>query len=136
MVESATSARTLRHQPIDHAAQEAQLAQRTFEAIAGAFLEYAPGVGLDRHVGAAGGQARAQAADAVEHGARQTALAGFSEERDVEVAAYRVRVGQQLGRLRVAAIRQKAVQFTIEEFGFNRQETLPLSSDTTKARHP
>ena len=49
---------------------------------------------------------------------------------------YRVRVGQQLGRLRVAAIRQKAVQFTIEEFGFNRQETLPLSSDTTKARHP
>lgn len=49
---------------------------------------------------------------------------------------YRVRVGQQLGRLRVAAIRQKAVQFTIEEFGFNRQETLPLSSDTTKARNP
>jgi hypothetical protein len=49
---------------------------------------------------------------------------------------YRVRVGQQLGRLRVSAIRQKAVQFTIEEFGFNRQETLPLSSDTTKVRNP
>lgn len=49
---------------------------------------------------------------------------------------YRVRVGQQLGRLRVAAIRQRAVQFTIEEFGFNRQETLPLSSDTTKVRNP
>ena len=49
---------------------------------------------------------------------------------------YRVRVGQQLGRLRVTAIRQKAVQFTIEEFGFNRQETLPLSSDTTKVRNP
>lgn len=49
---------------------------------------------------------------------------------------YRIRVGQQLGRLRVAAIRQRAVQFTIEEFGFNRQETLPLSSDTTKARNP
>lgn len=49
---------------------------------------------------------------------------------------YRVRVGQQLGRLRVAGIRQKAVQFTIEEFGFNRQETLPLSSDTTKVRNP
>ena len=48
---------------------------------------------------------------------------------------YRVRVGQQLGRLRVAAIRQKSVQFTIEEFGFNRQETLPLSSDTTKVRN-
>jgi len=49
---------------------------------------------------------------------------------------YRVRVGQQLGRLRVSAIRQRAVQFTIEEFGFNRQETLPLSSDTTKVRNP
>ena len=49
---------------------------------------------------------------------------------------YRVRVGQQLGRLRVAAIRQKAVQFVIEEFGFNRQETLPLSSDTTNVRNP
>ena len=49
---------------------------------------------------------------------------------------YRVRVGQQLGRLRVSGIRQKAVQFTIEEFGFNRQETLPLSSDTTKVRNP
>lgn len=49
---------------------------------------------------------------------------------------YRIRVGQQLGRLRVAAIRQRAVQFTIEEFGFNRQETLPLSSDTTKVRNP
>lgn len=49
---------------------------------------------------------------------------------------YRIRVGQQLGRLRVSAIRQKAVQFTIEEFGFNRQETLPLSSDTTKVRNP
>jgi hypothetical protein len=28
------------------------------------------------------------------------------------------------------------VKFTIEEFGFNRQETLPLSSDTTKVRKP
>ena len=49
---------------------------------------------------------------------------------------YRVRVGQQLGRLRVSGIRQKAVQFTIEEFGFNRQETLPLRSDTMKVRNP
>lgn len=49
---------------------------------------------------------------------------------------YRIRVGQQLGRLRVAGIRQKTVQFTIEEFGFNRQETLALSSDTTKMRNP
>ena len=49
---------------------------------------------------------------------------------------YRVRVGQQLGRLRVSAIKQKAVQFTMEEFGFNRTETLPRSSDTTKVRNP
>ncbi len=49
---------------------------------------------------------------------------------------YRVRVGQQLGRLQVSAIKQKAVQFTVEEFGFNRIETLPLSSDTTKVRNP
>jgi hypothetical protein len=49
---------------------------------------------------------------------------------------YRVRVGQQLGRLRVAAIKQRAVQFTIEEFGFNRQELLVLSADTTKVRNP
>ncbi|MBL0170256.1 MAG: hypothetical protein IPP90_05895 [Gemmatimonadaceae bacterium] len=49
---------------------------------------------------------------------------------------YRVRVGQQLGRLHVSSIKQKAVQFTVEEFGFNRIETLPLSSDTTKVRNP
>lgn len=48
---------------------------------------------------------------------------------------YRIRVGQQLGRLRVASIRQRAVLFTIEEFGFSRQEMLPLSSDTTKVRN-
>jgi hypothetical protein len=50
---------------------------------------------------------------------------------------YRVRVGQQLGRLRVSAIRPRSVVFTVEEFGFNRQETLQLSSDTTrKTRNP
>ena len=49
---------------------------------------------------------------------------------------YRVRAGHQLGRLRVSGIRQKAVQFTIEEFGFNRQEILPLTSDNTNARNP
>lgn len=47
---------------------------------------------------------------------------------------YRIRVGQTLGRLRVSGIRQKAVVFTIEEFGFNRQEVLPLSSDSTNTR--
>ena len=57
--------------------------------------------------------------------------------RDVNTRQqYRVRVGQQLGRMRVSAIRQKAVQFTIQEYGFNRQETLLQGSDTTKVRNP
>jgi hypothetical protein len=48
---------------------------------------------------------------------------------------YRVRVGQQLGRMRVAAIQPRQVVFTIEEFGYSRQETLVLG-DTTNARTP
>ncbi len=43
---------------------------------------------------------------------------------------HRVRVGTPLGRMRVAAIRQKAVVFTIEELGYSRQETLALSDST------
>jgi hypothetical protein len=39
---------------------------------------------------------------------------------------YRVRVGESLGRMRVARIAAKAITFTIEEFGFSRQETLAL----------
>ena len=48
---------------------------------------------------------------------------------------YRVRVGQTLGRMRVAAIHEKEVVFTIEEFGFSRQETLNMV-DSTKTRPP
>ena len=33
---------------------------------------------------------------------------------------YRVRVGESLGRMRVARIAQKAITFTIEEFGYSR----------------
>jgi hypothetical protein len=40
---------------------------------------------------------------------------------------YRVRVGESLGRMRVARIAPKAITFTIEEFGFSRQETLSLA---------
>ena len=47
---------------------------------------------------------------------------------------YRVRVGQTLGRMRVAAIQEKAVVFTIEEFGFSRQEMLAMTADSTKTR--
>lgn len=48
---------------------------------------------------------------------------------------YRVKVGQTLGRMRVAAIQPKAVIFTIEEFGYSRQELLPIAPpDSTKMR--
>lgn len=46
---------------------------------------------------------------------------------------YRVRVGQEIGRMRVASIREKSVVFGIEEFGYSRQETLAMS-DSTKVR--
>jgi hypothetical protein len=47
---------------------------------------------------------------------------------------YKVRVGQTIGRMRVAAIQEKAVIFTIEEFGYSRQEILPFVVDSTKTR--
>lgn len=43
---------------------------------------------------------------------------------------YRARVGTLIGRMRVVAIRPKAVVFTIEEMGFSRQETLGLNDST------
>ena len=48
-------------------------------------------------------------------------------------AQYRVRVGQLLGRMRVARIHRQGVVFTIEELGYSRQETLALA-DSTVAR--
>jgi hypothetical protein len=48
---------------------------------------------------------------------------------------YKVRVGQQLGRMRVARIAPKSVTFTILEFGESRQEMLALN-DSTTARTP
>lgn len=39
---------------------------------------------------------------------------------------YRVRVGESLGRMRVASIARKEITFTIEEFGYSRQEKLAL----------
>jgi hypothetical protein len=54
--------------------------------------------------------------------------------RDVKTKEqYRARVGQLVGRLRVSSIDRKQVVFTIEEFGFSRQETLVLG-DTSKVR--
>ena len=46
---------------------------------------------------------------------------------------YRVKVGQQLGRMRVARIAQKSVTFTIEEFGYSRQQELAID-ETNQAR--
>ena len=40
---------------------------------------------------------------------------------------YRVKVGQEIGRMRVAAIHAKNVVFGIEEFGYSRQESLAMS---------
>ncbi|HKG93300.1 MAG TPA: hypothetical protein VKA84_15445 [Gemmatimonadaceae bacterium] len=45
---------------------------------------------------------------------------------------YRVRVGQTIGRMRVTAIRPREVVFTIDEFGFNRQEVLTYSEPTPR----
>jgi hypothetical protein len=48
---------------------------------------------------------------------------------------YKVRVGQTIGRMRVAAIQPKAVIFTIEEFDYSRQELLPIAPpDSSKMR--
>ncbi len=46
---------------------------------------------------------------------------------------YRVKVGQQIGRMRVARIAQKTVTFTIEEFGYSRQQELALD-DSNQVR--
>ena len=47
---------------------------------------------------------------------------------------YRVKVGQQLGRMRVTQIHPKSVTFTIEEIGYSRQQTLALND--SKEREP
>jgi hypothetical protein len=47
---------------------------------------------------------------------------------------YRVKVGQQLGRMRVTQIHPKSVTFIIEEIGFSRQQTLALND--SKEREP
>jgi hypothetical protein len=46
---------------------------------------------------------------------------------------YRVKVGQEIGRMRVAAIHEKDVVFGIEEFGYSRQESVAMN-DSTKVR--
>ena len=55
--------------------------------------------------------------------------------RDQQNTLYRATIGQTLGRMRVSRIKPRAVIFTIEEFGVNRQDSLVLV-DTTKTRIP
>ena len=47
---------------------------------------------------------------------------------------HRLRVGDQLGRARLAQIRRMDIVFTIEDFGFERQETLALPKRDYQAR--
>lgn len=51
-----------------------------------------------------------------------------------DVPQYRVKEGQQIGRMRVARIGVRSVTFTIEEFGYSRQETLTLSEFNTEKK--
>jgi hypothetical protein len=44
---------------------------------------------------------------------------------------YRVRVGQTLGRMKVSAIDPRQVTFTIDEFGYSRQETVMYNDPAT-----
>jgi hypothetical protein len=43
---------------------------------------------------------------------------------------YRVRVGQPLGRMRVASIEPRRVVFSIDEFGVSRQESITMGDST------
>jgi hypothetical protein len=53
--------------------------------------------------------------------------------RDLAGGQWRVTTGMTLGRMRVAQIKPKTVIFTIEEFGFSRNDSL-LLGDTTRVR--
>ncbi|MDB4908947.1 MAG: hypothetical protein JWO05_3731 [Gemmatimonadetes bacterium] len=48
---------------------------------------------------------------------------------------YRALIGQLVGRMRVVMIKPRAVIFSIEEFGFNRRDSLVMG-DTSKVRIP
>jgi len=47
---------------------------------------------------------------------------------------YSIRVNQQLGRMRVVAIRPNVVVFSIDEFGMNRRDSLFARPDTSHTR--
>jgi len=70
--------------------------------------------------------------DALEQQGRATNVKGAAPTSDAPM--YRVKEGQQLGRMRVARIGPKSVTFTIEEFGYSRQETLTVSENNTEKK--
>jgi len=68
---------------------------------------------------------------------------GASPNRSVAVLedgtnkdTYRVKVGQVLGRMKVMKIGQQDITFTIDEFGFSRQETLPMDMSRKAGGQP
>lgn len=66
--------------------------------------------------------------------AQEPAAAKGATKSMADVPMYRVKEGQQIGRMRVARIGPKSVTFTIEEFGYSRQETLTLSESNTEKK--
>ena len=62
-------------------------------------------------------------------------IALLRNTKDAKKTQYRVKVGQQLGRMRITQITRKEVVFTLDEFGFSRQLRLAVKPDTT-ARTP
>jgi hypothetical protein len=63
-------------------------------------------------------------------------LAVLRNTVDKKNTLYRVRVGQMLGRMKVTQITRTDVVFTLDEFGFSRQERLSIKPDTTAKRTP
>jgi hypothetical protein len=56
---------------------------------------------------------------------------GIMRDVSAKDIQYQVRVGQTLGRMRVAQIEPRQVVFTVEEIGFSRQEPLALGCSST-----
>ena len=62
------------------------------------------------------------------NGAGSQSIAIFRDKQTKE--QYRVRVGQPLGRMRVASIEPRRVVFSIDEFGISRQESIAMGDST------
>jgi hypothetical protein len=67
-----------------------------------------------------------------EEGRNSVAL--FRNIEDKKNTMYRVKLGQQLGRMKVTQITRREVVLTLDEFGFSRQERMSIKPDTTRAR--